>query len=272
MQHEQAELSTEDIRQLYANATLSNLPENRFLPRMQSRMRQSIRYRLDTYNDHFHLELTVLGSGKMYVATNFCHGIIENGQLSLSRDMEPVRWADTGEQALLPTALGRKHLSDGITTKAVLDAFFSAFSVIKEADHQKQYPGWMQAMQTYAQYCAASSQQRIQIVYSLPVWRPAPHNAPDPSTLQPWDTPAMYEVFDLSEDEPIHRPEYLGSIRLLQEKLNPRAARLTLFMPSLLLRQQHKEIFVAEPNGVCAQSLKDELEQNYGISLFSRAD
>lgn len=241
--------STRD--QLVGNATLVNLPDRRFLERMQPQARQEVRYGLHTSCDGVGLRITVLASGVMSVEAALPHAFVEDGRMVVSSEPETVVWSDTGEMALIPTRLGRRHLMDDVTAEMVVDAFLGAFGVHTGAAGEFEYSHWHRAMEIYAGFVAARMEAQVQIIHHLPIMTPY---LIDPGGKSPLVAEATCHVYTIDEDDHTEEQiQYRSSAMKLQKRFMPEAMDLVLHLPTTVIRRQHRAMFHADPDGRSAE-------------------
>ena len=237
--------------QLVGNARLVNLPDRRFLERMQPQARQEVRYELHTSCSGVELKITVLASGVMSVEAMLPHAFIEDGRMVVSSDAETVIWSDTGEMALIPTRLGRRHLMSDISAEMVVDAFLGAFGVHTGAAGEFDYSHWHRAMEIYAGLVAAQMSTQVQIVHHLPIMTPY---LIDPGGKSPLVADATCHVYTIDEDDHAEEQiQYRSSAMKLQKRFMPEAMDLVLHLPTTVIRRQHRAMFHADPDGRSAE-------------------
>lgn len=234
-------------KQLIENAKLINLPDRRFLERMQPQARQEVRYGLHTSCNGIDLRIDVLASGIMTLEAAFQHAFIENGRLVVSSDPESVVWSDTGETAMIPTSLGRRHLMGEVTAERVVDAFLGAFGVHTSASGDHDYSYWHDAMQMYANLIAAQTGTAIEIIHHLPLMTPY---LVDPGGKSPLMAEATSHVYAIDEDEHTEEQiQYRSPVMKIQKAFQPEAMELVLHLPTTIVRRQHRAVFQGTPDG-----------------------
>lgn len=241
--------------QLIANAEFVNLPERRFLDRMQPQARQEVRYGLKTSCCGMDLHLTVLASGVMSLEASLPHAYIEAGRLVMSNEAETVTWSDTGEIALVPTRLGRRHLRDEVTIELVVDAFLGAFGTHTSAAGEHDYSYWQQAMELYAGVIATETGAAVEIIHHLPLMTPY---LVDAGGKSPLTAEATCHVYSLEDDDPEEQIQYRSPVMKIQKLLQPEAMDLVLHLPTTVVRRQHRAVFQASPD---ARPLADHVRE-----------
>lgn len=236
--------STRD--QLIRNAKFVNLPDRRFLARMQPQARQDVRYGLHTSCHGIDLNLTILASGVISLEACTPHGYIEHGRLVTSAEPESVVWSDTGETAMIPTSLGRRHLMGEVTTELVVDAFLGAFGTHTSAAGDFDYSHWHRAVELYANVIAAETDLPVEIIHHLPLMSPY---IVDAGGKSPLSAEATCHVYSIDDDDTEEQIQYRAPVMRIQKLLQPEAMDLVLHLPTLVIRRQHRAIFEASPDG-----------------------
>jgi len=232
--------------QLIANAEFVNLPERRFLDRMQPQARQEVRYGLRTSCSGVDMHITVLASGIMSLEACLPHAYIEKGRLVMSSEPESVVWSDTDEIALIPTRLGRRHLRNDVTAELVIDAFLEAFGTHTSAAGEHDYSYWHDAMKLYAGVIAAETSAAVEIIHHLPLMTPY---VVDAGGKSPLTAEATCHVYSLDDDDSEEQIQYRSPVMKIQKLLQPEAMELTLHLPTTVVRRQHRAVFQACPDG-----------------------
>lgn len=232
--------------ELIRNAEFVNLPERRFLDRMQPQARQEVRYGLRTSCSGMEMYLTVLASGIMSLEACLPHAYVEAGRLVMSGEPETVVWSDTGEIALIPTALGRRHLMDEVTPELVVDAFLGAFGTHTSAVGEHDYSYWHDAMELYAGVIAAETALPVEIIHHLPLMTPY---LVDAGGKSPLTAEATSHIYSIDEDDSEEQIQYRSPVMKIQKLLQPEAMDLALHLPTTIVRRQHRAVFQASPDG-----------------------
>lgn len=232
--------------QLIRNAKFVNLPDRRFLDRMQPQARQEVRYGLKTACDGIELDLTILASGVISLEACMPHAYIESGRLVTSREPESVVWSDTGEMALIPTSLGRRHLMGEVTAELVIDAFLGAFGIHTSTAGDFDYEHWHRAVELYASFIAADTGLSVEIIHHLPLMAPY---LVDAGGRSPLSAESTCHVYCIDDDDPEEQIQYRPPVMKIQKLLQPEAMELVLQLPTSILRRQHRVVFTASPDG-----------------------
>lgn len=233
-------------KQLIENAKFVNLPNRKFLERMQPIARQEVRYGLHTTCNGVDLRLNVLASGTMSLEAAIPHAYVENGRLVVSGEPETVVWSDTGEMAMIPTSLGRRHLTADVTIELVVDAFLGAFGTHTSAAGDFDYSYWHRAMELYASVIATETGNPVEIIHHLPLMTPYLVDAGGKSPLVAEATCHIYSIDDDDSEEQI---QYRSPVMKIQKLLQPEAMDLVLHLPTTIVRRQHRAVFHAAPDG-----------------------
>jgi hypothetical protein len=233
--------------QLINNARLVNLPDRRFLDRMLPQARQEVRYGLHTSCDGIDLRIDVLASGVMSVEAAVRHAFVEDGRMVVSAEPEQVVWSDTGETAMIPTRLGRRHLLEEVTPDRVVDAFLAAFGTHTSAAGDHDYSYWHRAMELYAGLISAQIGTPIEIIHHLPLMTPY---LVDPCGKSPLIAEATCHIYSIGDDDhPEEQIQFRSPVMKIQRTFQPEAMDLVLHLPTTVIRRQHRALFEAVPDG-----------------------
>ncbi|MFZ3481754.1 hypothetical protein [Sphingomonas sp. 3-13AW] len=241
--------------QLIKNAEFINLPDRRFLERMQPQARQEVRYGLKTSCEGVDLNITILASGVMSLEACIPYAYVEAGRLVTSREPETVAWSDTGEKAMIPTGLGRRHLQGEVTAELVIDAFLGAFGTHTAAAGDYDYSHWHQAMELYANVIAAETGKQVEIIHHLPLMTPY---FVDEGGKSPLTAEATCHIYSFDDDDPEEQIQYRSPVMKIQKLLQPEAMDLVLHLPTSIVRRQHRAMFQASPD---SRSLAEHVQE-----------
>jgi len=225
---------------LRASATLTGLPEPKFFSKFTARQRREITYHLSASAPGFELGVKVRGSGAMTAVVRMPCVIMEEGAIVQLGEPHSVAWVHSGEEAVLMSPLGHRHLESFPKAEDVLDGFFGAMRLRCTAVGAGGYRQWKAAMQLLALRIARERGCRVEVVAVPPMPSEEGHDAGTRRKA------TQVEIHDISDTEsPIAIAGYDDDFKAIEDALAPEAVSLMLLPPGFIVRRTSREIFHA---------------------------
>lgn len=228
------------VEHLRRTARLSGLPEKRFFSTFTARKRRELTYKLHANAPGMDIEVKVRGSGAMTAVVRMPCVIMDEGGVIQLGEPHSVSWVHSGEEAVLQSSLGHRHLENYPEAAEVLEAFIGSMGMRGTAVGAGGYRQWKMAMQLLAGRIAREHGCPVEVVASPPM---PTEEGYDAGTRQRVTYVSVHDISD--HDHPVGITGYEDSFAEIDNAMAPEAVSLVLLPPGYIVRRACREIFHA---------------------------
>lgn len=234
------EVPADIVDHLKMTARLSGLPEKRFFSSFTARHRREITYCLHASAPGLEIEVKVRGSGAMTAVVRMPCVVMDEGVVLNLGEPHSVSWVHSGEEAVLHSKLGHRHLENYPEASDVLDAFIGAMQLRCTAVGAGGYRQWKMAMQLLVNRIARERTQAIEVVATPPMPSEESHDA---GTRRRNTHVIVHDITD--PESPKNITGYEDAFAEIENAMAPEAVSLMLLPPGYIVRRPSREIFHA---------------------------
>lgn len=239
--------------ELLVNASYMSETEIEFILKRPRHRLRGATYRIETHNQEMRLQLNVSPNGNMTAQIGFDAPTIAEGSVYQQTDMETIRWSDTGNLAIIRTALMSEHVTENLPARTIMQHFLDAISNEESAIGKFGHERWRREVNFELSRLASKMEHPVAVLMEMP--RTV---CPGLENMHPWFLPRMqFNGYNDGLDAPfeIDVPDDVRTrIEVVTAERMPRRSELVLRPPFLVRQTAHIE-FIQEPGSVVLQNL-----------------
>ena len=227
-----------NIEQLVSNAIYPNPSQLTFALRRSEDTLRGASYYVESRTPSISLLLKVCLLGNITASMLRDHGYVSNGEQQTEDDWQPICWSDSNNIAVIQTDLSRDDIVEPSNPQKIMQSYFDAITLEKDALCQGGYSRWSLQIQLFVDMLAQKYGQQIELDMVMPKT-----TCPGMEHSLPW-MPPFHEVSiihkDSAEDLKLTDEEE-AQLLAIHEECCPRVSCIEL-KPPFMVRTPMREI------------------------------